>query len=186
MNYLRAMPALAVGGILAGLHFFRIQPSPRLWWGAAGVCLMLAATGAYGGWREGATSEIHLVGLTVLGAVELVGLLAALMVGLLAYTIDRYLWIILCLFAVQVALNVVWYSASAGFFYPGGWSPPASVRYLHSTTILMAGCALAWYRLVLGRREVRVTGFLEVLGGGAVITEPGPGRGKKGRAIVDG
>ncbi|HEV2149964.1 MAG TPA: hypothetical protein VGR37_21380 [Longimicrobiaceae bacterium] len=168
MNHTRTLIAVATGWTLAALPLLRAPSGPALALRLNAACLVLAGTGAYAGWREGAISLHHLTSLTVLGAVELIGLLFALFVGLLAYTLDRYLWVALCLYAVQVALDVVWYTATAGFFYPGGWVPPQPVRYLYSAAVMLAGCALAWHRLALARRGARILGLFEPAGGGTV------------------
>ncbi len=162
MNYMRTLIAVAMGWTLAALPLLRGQRLSRVWWGTSLACLLLAATGVYVGWLEGPTSLSHVVALTMLGAAELIGVLAALMVGLLGKTLDRYLWIILCLYAVQVALNVMWYSSTAGFFYPGGWYPPPPVRYGYSFVVLLAACVLARQRLALARRGARIGGLMEM------------------------
>ncbi|HLL47594.1 MAG TPA: hypothetical protein VK399_12840 [Longimicrobiaceae bacterium] len=166
MNHTRTLVSVAMGWTLAALPLLRGQSVPRLWAGASLACLVLACTGAYAGWQEGPTSPIHLASLSVLGAVEMVGMLAALSVGLFALTLDRYLWVILSIFAVHVALNIIWYSASVNFFYPDSWYPPLQVRHLYSAASYLAGCGLAWQRLVLARRAVRVGGLLDLAGPG--------------------
>ena len=170
MNYLRTLIAVAMGWTLAALPLLRGQRIDRVWWGTSLACVLLAATGVYVGWLEGPTSRAHLVALTVLGAAELIGVLAGLTVGMLGDTLDRYLWIILCMYAVQVALNVMWYSSTAGFFYPGGWYPLPPLRYVYSFAVLVAACALARQRLALARRGVRVGGLMEIAGSGMVPT----------------
>lgn len=166
MNYLRTLIAVAMGWALAALPLLRGHGAGRLWRGASLACAVLGIAGVYVGWREGPTSMAHIVALTVLGAVELIGLLAALMVGLLANTLDRYLWIILGLYAVQVAMDIMFYSYSAGFFYPGGWYPPPPVRYAFGVALFAAGCLLARRRLALARRGAQVGDLLELVGEG--------------------
>jgi hypothetical protein len=164
MNHTRTLVSVAMGWTLASLPLLRGQPVPRLWAGASLACLLLAATGAYIGWQEGATGPLHLASLSILGAVEVVGLLVALLVAMFADTLDRYLWLVLGICAVHVALNVVWYSASMGIFYPGSWHPPLQVRHLYSAVSYLGGCFLAWQRLSLLRRGVRVGGLMEIAG----------------------
>lgn len=173
MNYLRTFVAVAMGWTLAALPLLRGQPLGRLWWGSSVACLALAASGVYVGWLEGPISPSHVISLTVLSATELIGLLAALMVGLLANTLDRYLWIILGVYALQVALSVMWYSSTVGFFYPGGWYPPPAVRHAFSSIAYLTACTLAWYRLVLARRGVPVADLFEEAGGG-IFPSPRP------------
>lgn len=168
MNYLRTLIAVAMGWTLAALPLLRGQRLGRVWWGTSLACLLLAATGVYAGWLEGPTSRAHLVALTVLGAAELIGVLAGLTVGLIGNTLDRYLWIILGMYGVQVALNVMWYSSTAGFFYPGGWYPLPPLRYVYSFVVLLAACGLARQRLALARRGARVGGLMEIAGPGMV------------------
>lgn len=168
MNHSRTLVSVGMGWTLAALPLLRGQSVPRLWAGASLACLVLAGTGAYAGWQEGATGPFHLSTLSVLGAVELLGMLVALMVGLFALTLDRYLWLVLCVYAVHVALNIIWYSASVNFFYPGSWYPPLQVRHLYSGAAYLGGCALAWQRLALARRGARVGGLLEMVGAGTV------------------
>lgn len=162
MNHTRTLVSVAMGWVLAALSTLRGQPLRRISVWASVLCCLLAGMGAYAGWQEGATSPLHLTSLSVLGTVELVGILVALLVGMFAFTLDRYLWIILCIYAVHVALNVVWYSASAGFFYPDSWYPPLKVRHLYSAAAYLCGCSLAWHRLVLARRGIPVS---DVFGG---------------------
>lgn len=175
MNHTRTLVSVAMGWTLAALPLLRGQPVPRLWAGASLACLLLACTGAYAGWQQGPTGPTHLASLSVLGAVEMVGLLAALSVGLFALTLDRYLWLILSIYAVHVALNIIWYSASVNFFYPGSWYPPLQVRHLYSMASYLGGCALAWQRLVLARRGARVGGLLD-------LAEPGMAAARRSRA----
>ncbi|HEX2190847.1 MAG TPA: hypothetical protein VHG51_18210 [Longimicrobiaceae bacterium] len=173
MNHGRTLVAVATGWTLMALPLLRGRSTSRLAPGLNAACLVLAGTGAYLGWQEGGISLQHVNSLTVLGAVELIGLLAGLLVGVFLSTIDRYLWLALCLFAVQVALDVVWYFATTGFFSSDGWYPPQPVRYLYSTAILSAGCALAWHRLVLARRGARVAGLFDGVGSG-IFPSPRP------------
>jgi len=168
MNHTRTVVSVATGWTLAALPLLRGQPVRRLWTWASVACLVLACTGAYAGWQEGPTGPRHLATLTVLGAAEMVGMLAALTVGLFVRTLDRYLWLILSIYAVHVALNIIWYSASVGFFYPGSFFPPLRVRHLYSAASYLGGCVLAWQRLSLARRGVRVGGLLELVGTGVV------------------
>ena len=168
MNHTRTLVSVATGWTLAALPLLRGQPVRRLWTGASLACLVLAGTGAYAGWQEAATGPRHLATLSVLGAAEMVGMLVALTVGLFARTLDRYLWMILSVYAVHVALNIIWYSALVGFFYPGSFYPPLRVRYLYSAASYLGGCVLAWHRLSLARRGVRVGGLLELVGTGGV------------------
>jgi hypothetical protein len=168
MNHARTLMSIATGWTLAALPLLRAQPVRRLWMGASLACLVLAGTGAYAGWQEGPTSPRHLATLTLFGAVEMVGMLVALTMGLFARTLDRYLWLILSIYAVHVALNIIWYSALVGFFYPGSFIPPLQVRNLYSAASYLGGCVLAWHRLSLARRGVRVGGLLELVGTGVV------------------
>lgn len=166
MNHTRTLVSLATGWTLAALPLLRGQAASRLWTGTSLACLVLACAGGYAGLREGPTGVLHLYTLSVLGTVEMVGMLVALTVGLFARTLDRYLWLVLLVYAVHVALNIIWYSATVGFFYPGSFAPPAEVRHLYSAASYLAGCALAWHRLALARRGARVGGLLEMVGAG--------------------
>ncbi len=122
---------------------------------------VLALMGGYTGWREGMTSAAHLTSLSVLGAVELVGLLVALQLALFVDTLDRYLWAFLCAYAVNVAVKVLWYSGAVGFFLGQDWYPPARVLPLIAMPAYAAGTLLARRRLARAVSGAQVTGVFE-------------------------
>lgn len=161
VNHTRTTVLTALGWVLASLALLRGRPAGFVWRWAAGVAPLLVVVGFYMGWREGPTSARHVMSLAVLGVVQMVGIMVALHVALFAHTLDRYLWLFLCLYGVQVAMKVVWYSGAVEFFLGASWYPPGVAVPLFAIPVSIAGIFLARRRLALAGRGIRVPGVLE-------------------------
>jgi hypothetical protein len=175
VNHGRTLIAVALAWVLAALPLVRDQPARRVWAGAALTAPAFAAVGLYVGWREGATSAAHLASLSVLGTLELVGLLAALQIALWVPTLDRHLWSFFCAYAVHVAVKIVWYYGAIGFFLGQDWYPPAWALPLLAIPVYLAGIVLARRRLALAQRGARIPGPFEGVGGGLLSAPPARG-----------
>ena len=165
VNHGRTLVAVVLGWGLALLPLMRGQPAARMWQGAWVAVPALGLAGFYAGWSEGPLSATHVAVLSVLGMVELVGLLLALQIALFAHTMDRYLWIFLCGYAVQLAVKIVWYTGATSFFLGNDWYPPAWGIPLVTVPAYVGGILLAARRLEMGRSGIPIP----------FVFEPGPG-----------
>lgn len=151
----RAGLVFAVALALA-LAAHRAAISPRryraLGWGLYGAALL--GGGAWG-WAAGEVvgrGGAHFGDIALLCAAEAILLMAVLAYALHRDSMDRYLWLSVCIYTVTLVLNVVWFTAMAWIDQPGAWSP---LRYgLHLYTIaaklLMIGAVAR--KLALVRR----------------------------------
>lgn len=162
VNHARTLIMAALGWVLASLPLLRGRPMGFMWRWALAVAPLLAATGFFVGWREGPTSALHVASLSILGMVELVGLMVALQVALFLHSLDRYLWIFLCVYAVHVAIKVVWYSGAVEFFLGREWYPLAWVLPLLAIPPYLVGIVVSRRRLALARSGVPVPAIFEV------------------------
>lgn len=162
-NHGRMLIGLAAGCGLVLLPLARSVSPARLWRLGTLVPPVLLALGVYAAWREGGTTAAHLTSMAVLNSVELLLLLAALLVGLFLYTLDRHLWICLAVYAFHVALNVVWTTALTWYFVPGSWYPPPYAMFFHVIGAYLVMMVFARRRLSLARSGTPVPALLEPL-----------------------
>lgn len=163
INHGRALPASALGFGLVLLPRLRTCTPTRIWRWSTLVVLVLFLGGAYMGWREGRTSAFHLSALAVFNSVEMVGLLAGLLVGLFTSSLDRHLWLLLAVYALHLAFNIVWLSALTGFFVPNEWYPSPKAMQIYALAAYAAMIALVVRRLLHARRGIPVPALLEPL-----------------------
>lgn len=129
---------------------------------AVGFLVAMMLAGGASGWMEGGFAELRFFSSTaVTNMLELVMLLSALFVALVAETMDRYLWLAMLVYAISIGLNVLMYSALAWMVVAGAWFPPPSFLQVclvlaHATMVLLAA-----RRLQLDRRGVAVGSLLE-------------------------
>jgi hypothetical protein len=133
---------------------------PRHWrWTALAALLAGVAAGALVGAGEGPLVErTHYTTVALLDVVEMLILLGSLFVALVSERVDRLLWFALGVYAVSVALNIIWTVALAGVGI--GWVPPSWQMHAYRCVLTFAMTALACRRLVLARRGVAVRGLL--------------------------
>jgi len=157
----RAFVAVATAWGLTALPLLARVPVRRLWTGGSAAALAVFAVGGYVGWRGGSISDPHIGFLALLNAVELIGVLLTLQLGLYRHTLDRYLWVCLCVYAFHLALNVAWLSWTVGFF-ASGWYPPQAGGMYYTALTYVAAIAIARRRRALARSGARVTSLLEL------------------------
>ena len=127
-NHSRSLQAVAMGGLLLALLLRRTEPGRRWWAAAVGVLLLGAGAGAVLATAEGPfVAGRHFPLVALYDMVELLMLLGALMVGVARQTIDRLLWYCLGIYALRMALNVLWASAMAWGQTPEMWRPSTIV-----------------------------------------------------------
>lgn len=161
MNEGRSFVAVTAAWGLAALSLLKRLPVSRLWVGCSAAALGVLGVGAYLGGVLGGMSGFHFTFVALLNAVELIGLLLTLLLGLYRYTLDRYLWLCLCVYAFHLALNVAWLSWTVGFFSDGWYPSQVSSQYYAALTYV-AAIALARRRRALARTGARVTSLLEL------------------------
>lgn len=128
-----------------------------------------AALGALLGWQQHLIGDIlHYKVVSILDTAELVVTLSVLFTVLLRGSIDQILWSALSIHAVALALNGMWMSVLVGLRVPGAWAPSPLHMHLFRFILAAAFVGLALWRLVLARRNIDVSGFLEPSSAGSV------------------
>ncbi|HEX8358532.1 MAG TPA: hypothetical protein VF613_00325 [Longimicrobium sp.] len=121
--------------------------------------LVMSVLGALYGWHEGSLREqYHFSAVAVLDAVELVILLSCLFAALVTEAVDRLLWYALGTYTFNVALNIIWMIALAGWGV--GWTPAPWQMQAYRTVLGAVAAGLAVRRYVLARRGVFVPGLI--------------------------
>jgi hypothetical protein len=119
--------------------------------------------GAWIGVAEGSLKEgVHYPNLAILETLEVVTLLFALFLAATADSMDRLLWIGICVYVVRQALNVISWSAFAWVGVPGAWIPHPWHIHVYGVVGYGIMIGLALHRLRLARRGVQVSGLLEL------------------------
>lgn len=175
-TYLRWMPAgndgraFAVMGFGVALLYFVARGAarePRPPWSYAAALVACLLAGSWVGLAEGPfTPAMHFPVLTVIDAVALITLLAALWLAAVHDTVDFLLWVALACYAAQEAVSV-------DLHYLASWLGTAGALHLWpgmphaigtATFAVMIGCALR--RLLLARRGAQVPALFHVFRGG--------------------
>lgn len=112
-----------------------------------------------GPWTEGRHHSVY----SVLTTAEVVVLLGVLFTALWSDTMDRLLWLCFVIYAIAMALNVVFVSALAWIGVFGAWSPSPALTRVHPLIAYTAMLILALRRLSLARRDIPVPALLEPL-----------------------
>jgi hypothetical protein len=157
----RTFLMIGLGLVLCVLPAVRRYPRNPVPVAVGFLAAMMLAGGALG-WLEGGFAVVRFFSSTaVTNMLELVMLLSALLIALVAETMDRYLWLAMLVYAIAIGLNVIMYSALAWLGVDGAWSPPPSFLQVclvlaHATMVFLAA-----RRLQLDRRGVEVGSLLE-------------------------
>lgn len=170
-HYLRWVPAfnhsrtflwLAFSGVMVWFARRSTLPGRRAWGVALGALGAGLAAGAALGFAEGTlVAESHYTRVALWDAFELVVMLGVLFVSLLSGRLDRYLWAGLAVFAVMVAINIVWYAAMSMIEDRRVWSPAPWLMSAFRIVPTSLMVALAVRRLQLARRGTRVEALLQ-------------------------
>lgn len=166
-NHGRTFLATAFHMLLIVLAFQRTPPGRRFW--TVGVVVLAGAflAGAFVGWLEGSiVSRIHYTATSLFDSVGFVLLLGALFGALIANAMDRLLWTCIAIYALILALGVLWHAALAWIQTPGAWAPSARHMHLYRTVLIAGMVGIAYYRLRLLRRGVSVPPLLQPSLGG--------------------
>jgi uncharacterized membrane protein YsdA (DUF1294 family) len=172
-NYLQWTPALNYSRtflcwMFAILMFVLIrtrgESARRRWTLWTGALLLGAVVGGVIGIMEGShyTSR-HYSAVALYDTLLMLALFGALLSAYITHAMDRHLWISITIFAVLGGFNAIWLSALAWVNIPGAWSPRPWQTQLYSVLALFGMSALAYRRLLLARRGVRVPALLEPL-----------------------
>lgn len=129
-------------------------------WGA--VLCAGGLTGAAAGWVQGWGDLLHFRNVTISDTAELVLVLTSLLALLLRERVDRLLWMVLSLYGVNLAMNVLLLSA---WMETGGVRSAFSLLPMHGSRIVLSSTmvALALRRLALANRSALVPGLLASL-----------------------
>jgi hypothetical protein len=164
LNHSRTFLMLAAAVLLVWLALRRREPGPEDWmitWAALGAGLVVGA--AVGLAEGGFIPAVHYTAVAEWDLVELVVLLVTLFVLLKRDRIDRYLWTLLAVYALSVALGIFWETLQSQFGRAGMWYPPiwtlAAVRA--GFFWAMAAIALSCWRAVNAGQRLR--SFVEPL-----------------------
>lgn len=152
-NHSRTVLLLAYCIILA---HFSVRPVPftrRYYRNAVAAMAVAFVLGAAVGVMEPRyTALTHFTAVARWDVIELVVLLGTLMAALLGGRMDRVLWSLLCLYAISLAFNVLWFAASSRADMPGQWVPRPWMLQAVRVTLYTGMAALALYRLRQARR----------------------------------
>lgn len=167
-NHSRSVQAVAMGLLLVVLLTRRREPDRRFWVVAVGALVLSAGVGAALALMEGPfRADRHFPLVALYDLVELLALLTALTVGAARHTLDRVLWLCLGIYALRMALNILWYTALSWAATPGMWRP--------STLVIQLVPVLAWgVMCLLAARRLRLAGAGKSVPG--LFQEAGPGR----------
>jgi hypothetical protein len=114
--------------------------------------VLAAMVGAVIGGTEGPiVAARHFPRVVMLDLVELLILGSVLLVGVVK-SMDRLLWTFIVLYAVKLALNIIWMSARAWIGAPDVWVPSARGGAAISAAFWAAMLLTAGYRHRLARR----------------------------------
>lgn len=162
-NYGRICLKISFAVLLALLPRMAGVPTRRVAWISAATFVLMLAAGGVMGMMEGSLKEVtHYPAYAMLQLGEMVALLVALFVGLVASSVDRWLWAALAVYGFRQALNVLTWTALAWHGVPGAWAPDPKVLHLFGIAGYLAMAAIALHRLRLARRGVRVPGMMDL------------------------
>jgi hypothetical protein len=167
-TYVRWAPAsnTARASVMLGLGIILLLFREYSWSGRRYVLfylvLMLVAGGALFGMTKIGFSSQYYSFVAGISTVEMLIFLAVLLRTLVAQSVDRLLWIMLAIYAMREAWNVIWLSALAWKYIPGnGWHPnPAYIKFYVAVTYIMM-IAVVVQRIRLNRRGAYVGALLE-------------------------
>ena len=129
------------------------------WYGWGLALLAGGALGAAAGWVQGWNQLRHFGNVTFADAAELLLVLATVFALLLRERVDRLLWTVLSLYGLNLALNVLWFSAWVQTSQVSAALSPVYMNLGRITVyLIMIGVVLR--RLVLARRGTAVPGLL--------------------------
>lgn len=162
LNHSRTLLLLAYCIILAHFSFRPVQFTMRYYRGAVGAMAAAFVAGVVLGVMEPRyTALTHFTAVAQWDVVELLVLLGTLMAALIGGRMDRVLWSLLCVYAMSLAFNVLWFAASSRADIPGQWVPRPWVLQA-CRSVLYAGMALlALYRLRQATRGRTVRALME-------------------------
>ncbi|WP_420127563.1 hypothetical protein [Longimicrobium sp.] len=147
-NHSRTLLLLAYCIILA---HFSVRPVPfsrRYYRGALAAMAVAFLMGAgLGAMEPRYTALTHFTAVAQWDVVELLVLLGTLMAALLGGRMDRVLWSLLCVYAMSLAFNVLWFAASSRADIAGQWVPRPWVLQAVRTALYAGMALLALYRL---------------------------------------
>jgi hypothetical protein len=144
---------LLVLGFAVGLVWVvllgRPTPARRV---VLGLAAGLAAAGCVVGIEEGPLGKggVHFAVMSMVGAVTVVLMFAALYWGMMRDTVDWLLWTALALYTVQQALSSNFQTVLAWVGFGGEWSPPMR-------SILWAGVVAACVMLACSMRRLAIS-----------------------------
>lgn len=168
-NHSRTLLLLAYCIILAHFSFRPVPFTARYYRGAVAAMGVALLVGAMVGVMEPRyTALTHFTAVARWDVIELLVLLATLMAALLGGRMDRVLWSLLCLYAVSLAFNVLWFAAFSRADMAGQWVPRPWVLQAVRTGLYSGMAVLALYRLRQARRGRSVLALAD--GGGAYRT----------------
>jgi hypothetical protein len=163
MNHSRTVALLAFFGTLLALPY--VAERTR-WFVPAAVAAVLlgAAAGAAGGVLDGRLGErSHYLSLVSLDSVELVFVLGVLFLLLVRDAVDRLLWLALAVYALSLALNILFVSPVGLRALVGGWAPPGWSMQAYRAVLRTAMLAIALRRWSAARRGTDVPALFEPL-----------------------
>lgn len=167
--FLEASPAANhartfVGGAFAVLLVLvpELRRSGRLLHIALYASAAALVIGGAVGWVEGSlVPERHYSAVAALSAVEMLLMFGALVVLLLRDTSDRLLWLCMGVYALNLAWNVIFFSAFAWVRVAGAWHPSPVAMQMQAVAVYAVLLLLGLRRLVLARRGIAVPGLFE-------------------------
>jgi hypothetical protein len=161
LNHSRTFLWLAACFSLVWLTFAPASPTRRGWTLVAVSLGLGTIAGAVFGLHEGTLRPItHYSNVAILDAIELVFFLTTLFFTLFKDRVDRYLWGGLLVWALTVAINILWYAALSLVDDPRAWTPAPVTMGLYRAVLLTLLCSIFFRRLHLARRGLSVGGFV--------------------------
>jgi hypothetical protein len=161
-NHARGFLTVAFIGILLVLPLLRGKITRRSVGAVSAVLGGGALLGALAGLLEGEmVGLVHFTAIAASGTFLLALLAAALLLHLARDTMDRILWMSLCVYGFHVAIGSLWHSALAWMGVPDASHPPVWVIAMLDAAAAWAMVGLAGRALVLARRGVYVPALFE-------------------------
>jgi len=155
MNYSRFTVMVGCGLMLAALPF--LPPRPRDV-SLITICLFSTALllpGLAAGLLEGAyVGERHGPILAVWQVVETVALFAALFSAVVRQSMDSWLWLCLCVYAIRQAINALIWAAHTTLGVDGAWHAPYWASAAVGVLMWSVMIGLAVRRLLLARHDM--------------------------------
>jgi hypothetical protein len=163
-NQSRSLLKISFAGLIAILPFCREKQIPTFYRAAAYSSVLALTLGGWVGWRVGSlTISDQFIAIATSNITLLIVLGFGLLIHLAKDTMDRLLWMCLCIYGFRLALGALWAGASSYPYELEVWRPPVWMMMALPAVAYVIKLALAARFAVLQRRKVYVPALYESL-----------------------